>query len=103
MGIYNDGIIYGVYCFDIADDESFHLTILIDKKYDSKMTMAQIEEIKVEYEKIPEEVKKEMRVHFYTMVTMSYEVYNIYTPYMTTWPGTREMLEEFLLHGDVII
>ena len=105
MGLYNDGIVYGVYCFNIADDESFHLTILIDKKYDTKINLEQIEEVKSEYEKIPEDVKQEMRVHFYTMVNTSLEISlsNTATPYMTTWPGTREMLEELILRGDIKI
>ena len=103
MGIYNDGIVYGVYCFNIADDESYHLTVLIDKKYDIKINLAQIEEIKAEYEKIPEDIKQEMRVHFYTMANTTFELNNIDTPYMTTWPGTRKMLEELFLHGDIKI
>ena len=102
MGIYNDGIIYGVYCFTIDDDESYHLTILIDKKYDTKMNLAQIEEVKAEYEKISEETKTEMRVRIYTMIDTSYETKNN-GPCMTTWPGTCKMLEELFLHGDIRI
>ena len=101
MGVYNDGNVYGVYCFTITDDESYHLTILIDKKYTSKMNLAQIEEVRIEYEKIPEDIKKEMRVHFYTSVTTSYDTNNSNTPFITTWPGTHKMLEELFLCGDI--
>ena len=102
MGIYNDGNVYGVYCFVIDDDESYNLTILIDKKYDTKMNLAQIEEVKAEYEKIYEETKTDIRVRFYTMIDTSYETENN-GPCMTTWPGTREMLEELFLRGDIRI
>ena len=107
MGMYNDGNVYGVYCFIIDDDESYNLTVLIDKKCDTKMNLAQIEEIKAEYEKISEDDKQEMGVRFYTRVSTTYEKASSngdnLNSFMTTWPGTREMLEELFLRGDIRI
>ena len=70
------------------------------------MNLAQIEEVKAEYEKISEDHKQEMSVRFYTMVSTTYEASSNgdnLNSFMTTWPGTREMLEELFLHGDIRI
>ena len=99
MGIYTDGNVYGVWCFIQNDDGS--VTVFIDKKYDTKMNSAQIEDIKSEYENISEDNKKEMSIKFYTMICSSYELVN--TPSMTHWPGTRAMLEELFAKGDIRI
>ena len=99
MGIYTDGNVYGVWCFIQNDDGS--VTVFIDKKYDTKMNSAQIEDIKSEYENISEDNKKEISIKFYTMICSSYELVN--TPYMTYWSGTRAMLEELFEKGDIRI
>ena len=101
MGFYTDGNVYGVWCFTHALDEHGSLIVFIDKKYDSKMNSAQIAEVKTEYEKISEENKNEMRVCFYSMVCSTFEPGDI--PSITSWPGTRKMLEEFLSGVDLKI
>ena len=101
MGIYTDGNVYGVWCFIQNDDGSF--TVFIDKKYDTKMNSAQIEDIKSEYENISEDNKKEMSIKFYTMICSTYEPGGVCTPSTTHWPGTRTMLEELFEKGDIRI
>ena len=94
MGFYTDGNVYGVWCFMYGIEEYDDLIVFIDKKYDSKMNSAQIEEVKAEYEQISEENKSNnrMMVGFYAMVSSSHDT----VPSITSWPGSREMLEEFL-------
>ena len=92
-------MVYGVWCFIQNDDGSF--TVFIDKKYDTKMNSAQIEDIKYEYENISEDNKKEISIKFYTIVCSTYELGD--TPSMTHWPGTRAMLEELFEKGDIRI
>ena len=100
MGIYTDGNIYGIYCFDI--DDSGNMIVFIDKKYDTKMTLEQVKEVKIEYDKLSEDIKKQMRIKFYTSICGTYELYGN-KPSISTWPGSQEMLEELFEKGDIRI
>ena len=100
MGIYTDGNVYGIYCFDI--DDSGNMIVLIDKKYDAKMSLEQVKEVKIEYDKLSEDIKKQMRIKFYTSICCTYELYGN-KPSISTWPGNIKMLEELFDKGDIRI
>ena len=101
MGYYTDSNVYGVRCFMHALDEHGNLIVFIDKKYDSKMNSAQIEEVRAEYEQISEENKNIMIVCFYATVNSSRAMDN--TTSITSCQGTRKMLEKFLSGTDIRI
>ena len=100
MGFYTDGNVYGVF-ISIFNDEG-DLIVLLDKKYDAKMTADNILEVKIEYDKLTEDIKKEMRIQFHVSCTTSYELHNN-TPFMCLWPGSQTMLEELFEKGDIRI
>ena len=100
MGIYTDGNVYGVYIYTYDDDDN--LTVLLDKKYDAKMTTEQIIEVKTEFDNLSEDIRKEMRIQFHVSCTTSYELHNN-TPFMCLWPGSQTMLEELFEKGDIRI
>ena len=101
MGIYTDGNVYGVYMSIFNDEGDF--IVLLDKKYDSKMTIEQVLEVKMEYDKLSEDIKKEVRIQFHVLCTTSYELVNDNKPFMSLWPGSRAMLEELFEKGDIRI
>lgn len=70
MGIYSDGQIYGVL---LAINED----ILYDKKYEEKINIYQLQELKEIYNKINDEDKETLIIRFYTLITSTYEYNNI--------------------------
>jgi len=102
MGIYTDGNIYGVklITYDINTDETI---VFMEKKYDTKMNLEQISEIKKEYEAIFKDILPDtsLRVFFYTSCMDTYDPDSI--PWMGWWNGTIESLEELFENGDTRI
>jgi uncharacterized protein (DUF2344 family) len=99
MGIYSDGNVYGV-SWNIYD-ESDELITRFEKTFTEKMTLDQIQEIKVEYNKLTETVFTNIRFGFYTKCTSSYS--NDSGTFMSWFPGTKELIEELFLKGDIRI
>jgi len=100
MGIYTDGNVYGVYMSIFNDEGDF--IVVLDKKYDAKMTAEQVLEVKTEYDKLDEDIKKEVRIQFHVLCNTSYEIENSF-PFMSLWPGSLAMLEELFEKGDIRI
>ena len=97
MGIYNDGIIYGVSW--IIYDETDEIVNQFEKHYDTKITIEQLAEIKIEYDKLSELQKTIMCVRFYTCCTDTYGPES----YMHWWTADIERLEELFANGDASI
>ena len=100
MGMYTDGNVYGVYIYTYDDDDN--LTVLLDKKYDAKMTTEQIIEVKTEFDNLSEDISKEISIRFYVSCNTSYELANS-GPFISLWPGSLAMLEELFEKGDIRI
>ena len=100
MGIYTDGNVYGVFLSIFNDEDDF--IVLLDKKYDTKMSAEQVLEVKAEYDKLSEDIKREVRIQFHVLCNTIYEIENS-VPFMSLWPGSLAMLEELFEKGDIRI
>ena len=102
MGIYTDGNVYGVQIvtYDEIDGKEM---MYLEKKYDTKMNLEQIAEIKKEYEAVFKDVLPDtsLRVFFYTSCADTYDPDSI--PWMGWWPGSVKSLEELFENGDIRI
>ena len=102
MGIYTDGNVYGVQIvtYDEIDGKEM---MYLEKKYDTKMNLEQIAEIKKDYETIFKDILpgSSLRVFFYTSCVDTYDPDSI--PWMGWWPGSVESLEELFENGDIRI
>lgn len=100
MGIYSDGIVYGV-CWNVYDNTGDFV-----KRYEytqkEKLNEIQIREIKKEYDNLTEEYRKNMTISFYTCCTTTLDV-NCSGNFMTWYPSTNALLEEFFSNGDIRI
>ena len=99
MGIYSDGNVYGVY-WNIYD-ESDKLLTRFEKTYPEKMTLDQIQEIKVEYDKLTESDFTNIQFGFYTKCTTTFS--DDMGTFMSWFPGTKERIEELFSNGDIPI
>ena len=102
MGIYTDGNVYGVklITYNESTDENI---VYMEKKYDTKMNLEQIADVKVEYDAIFKNVLPDtsLRVFFYTSCVDTYDPDSI--PWMGWWNGSVESLEELFEKGDTRI
>ena len=102
MGIYTDGNVYGVklITYNESTDENI---VYMEKKYDTKMNLEQIADVKVEYDAIFKNVLPDtsLRVFFYTSCADTYDPDSI--PWMGWWNGSVESLEELFEKGDTRI
>lgn len=89
MGIYSNGQIYGVLLVLNED-------ILYDKKYEGKINIYQLQELKEIYNKINDEDKEKLIIRFYTLTTSTYE-YNNITPFLSLFPGNKELLKKLII------
>lgn len=103
MGIYSDGNVYGV-CWNIYD-ESDELVTRFEKTYPGKMTLDQIQEVKVEHDKLTDNELKFIRYGFYTNCVCNYEleISNNSESFMSWFPGSTKLIEELFLKGDIPI
>jgi carbamoylphosphate synthase large subunit len=88
MGIYSDGSIYGV-CLIIRDKERYK------KVSDRILSKEDLSEIKIEFNKLSEEDKGELIIHFYTSLSSTYNS-GISGTFISWFPGSKESLEKLL-------
>ena len=100
MGIYSNGIVYGV-CWSI-NDLSYNVIKLFERTYETKLNIQQIQEIKVEYDKLSDTQRANVHIQFYTCCSSSYDAENVST-FMSWFPGSTEAIEELFLKGDIPI
>jgi hypothetical protein len=97
MGIYYDGIVYGI-GWELYNEDYTKCIIKFEKKYEEKMTTEQIQEVKSDYDKLSEDEKEQCAYFFFTSCTTTYEIINTPTmgvPYMVS----KERLELFFENG----
>jgi len=99
MAINSDGNIYGIFweIYDAADQ----LITRYEQTYPEKMTLDQIQLIKVEYDKLIESDFNNIQFGFYTKCTSTF--CNNLGIFMSWFPKTKESLEEFFLNGTIPI
>lgn len=100
MGIYSNGIIYGVY-WRISDDENDELKTFT-RKYYVKLDASKIQEIKEEYDKLDSNERNNICIRFYTKCSTTYDPPDSSDSFMW-WPGSTQQLEELFQHGDARI
>ena len=97
MGIYSNGKVYGVGW--IRYNDSDEITICFEKIFEDKMSILQIQEVKMAYDLIPEDQRNNMSIRFYTSCSSTYDD----GTFMTWFPGNTYSLKEFFLKGDIRI
>jgi hypothetical protein len=96
MGIYYDGNVYGI-GWELYDYENMVFMIKFEKRTKNKMTMEELQEVKIEYNKLMEEQKEECD---YYVITECSTTYNLYEPALRTKYGfARKRLERLFLNG----
>lgn len=100
MGIYSNGIIYGVgwRVYDASDN----LIQEYERKFPTKMTPKNVEEVKRDFDRIEENDKSTISIYFITMASTSYDV-QANGEFLTNWPGDVSRLQELFKNGDVAI
>lgn len=105
MGIYPDGNVYGVgwRVYDASDN----LIQEYEKKYPTKMTHENIQEVKKDYDLLTEEQKSTISIYFLTMVTTTYNI-GLSTaeddgPFLSRWSGDIIRLQELFEKGDTVV
>jgi hypothetical protein len=88
MGIYSDGIIYGVSI--TVNNVSF-----FEKTYSEKMNRYQFKELKEVYDVLTNDEKERAIIRFYTSCSSTLESVRI-QPFMSWFPGTKEMVEKLI-------
>lgn len=86
MGIYSSGDVYGISFF-------FNNTIIFERKYDEKILLNQILEIKEFYEKLSFEDKNDLLISFYTSCSSSYNITGSES-FMSWMPGDTKLLQK---------
>ena len=88
MGIYSDGKIYGV---SLVSSEF----VVYSKKYSHVMGILEINELKVLYVSLSEDVKSSLKVIFWIKSSTTYEP-TVPNEFMHRYNADRVALEEFL-------
>ena len=86
MGIYSNGDVYGISFF-------LNNTIIFERKYDEKLLLNQILEIKEFYEKLSFENKNELLISFYTSCSSTYSITETES-FMSWMPGDTKLLQK---------
>lgn len=96
MGIYYDNKIYGV-GWELYDEDEINIVRHFEKKYENEMTMEQIQECKVEYDKFTDIEKENSKFYVIVSFSSTYEINNdkYYVPYRFY----KNRLEQFFLNG----
>lgn len=103
MGIYTDGNVYGVK-WEIIDVNN-EIVSIFEKTHTQKLNMEQIQEIKTFYDRPILEGCRRGCIHFYTKCDSTYEcgLSNMSTSCMMWVSGTKVLLEELFVCGDICI
>lgn len=107
MGIYPSGDIYGI-AWNIYD-ASGDFVSRYERFYKTKMTEAQIREVRIEWrDRVPETVKRDAGIQIYTPCTTSYDVKSSAKEFMIWWTYSRDQLEALFLDtvcciGDIVL
>jgi len=96
MGIYYDGIVYGI-GWELYNEDYTKLIIGFEKRYEEKMTMEQIQEVKSEYDKLSETEKEQCTYYAFTSCTTTYEINT--APMIVPYTLNKERLELFFQNG----
>ena len=72
MGIYYDGIVYGI-GWELYNADYTKLVIEYEKRYEGKMTTEQIQEVKSDYDKLSDTEKFDCMYYVLTTCTTTYE------------------------------
>ena len=88
MGVYSNGVIYGIR-FTSLDDH-----VLYERIWLGDATPSQIQEVRATYEGLAVEVD----IFFYTSCSTTYDIGES-APFMAWWPGDRAGLEKWLKLG----
>ena len=86
MGIYSDGHVYGV-------SLSLHGTTIFEKTYDTKLTYAQVQNVKDFYETLNADEKDKIVIRFYMSCVSTYEPFQTGQG-MCWWPTYKAELEQ---------
>ena len=86
MGIYSDGKVYGISLV-------LNHIVLFEEKYQESLTGYQLEPVKECYNRLTEEEKDVLTIHFYTACSVTYSVTNAGNCFCW-FLGTKEMLVE---------
>ena len=92
MGIYYDGIVYGI-GWELYNEDYTKLIIEFEKKYEEKMTAEQIQEVKSDYDKLSDTEKTQCTYYILTSCTTSHETNN--APMLVPYAVSKERLELF--------
>ena len=94
MGIYYDGIVYGI-GWELYNEDYTKMIIKFEKQYDEKMTTEQIQKAKSDYDKLSETEKEQCTYFFFTRCTTTYEM----TTAAMHYTVNKERLELFFVNG----
>jgi len=96
MGIYSNGIVYGV-CWTIFDN-SLDFVSRYEETFPEKMTLEQIQSVKENYDLLTEEELKDISIQFYTCCSSSLD--DQPGTFMMWFPGSKTALNELFTTGD---
>ena len=97
MGIYYDGIVYGI-GWEFYNEDYTKLVIAYEQQYKEKMTMEDIQEVKSDYDKLSDTEKDQCT---YYILTRCSTTYDINTPTMCVpMAVSKERLELFFHDGN---
>ena len=86
MGIYSDGYIYGV-------SLSLHGSTIFEKTYDTKLTYAQVQDVREFYDTLNADKKDMVLIRFYMSCVSTHEPSQIGHG-MCWWPANKDELEK---------
>jgi hypothetical protein len=96
MGIYYDGIVYGI-GWELYNEDYTKCIIKYEQQYLAKMTMEDIQDVKSDYDKLSDTEKDQCT---YYILTRCSTTYNINTPTMCVpMAVSKERLELFFVNG----
>ena len=96
MGIFYDGIVYGI-GWELYNDDYTQLITRLEKQSKEKMTPEQIQEVQKEYNKLSDTEKDQCKYYVLTSCTTSYEINS--NSYICTYSFSKERLELFFQNG----
>jgi len=95
MGIYYDGIVYGI-GWELYNTDYTKLIIEYEKRYEGKMTAEQIQEVKSDYNKLSDTEKFHCMYYVLTSCTTSHETNT--APMIVPYSVSKERLELFFVN-----
>jgi len=95
MGIYYDGIVYGI-GWELYNADYTKLFIKYEKRYEEKMTTEQIQEVQSDYDKLSETEKEQCTYFFFTSCITTYETNT--APMLVPYAVSKVRLELFFVN-----